>query len=216
MVMTSCRGFKLAISSSSDIRLLWFEAPDFFWNATSVRYCKTAPIAPCHALLSTRFVPLSGRHSYGLVVPAISSRVLETPLSGRIVRVIDADTLVLEESDDEHRMLRLAGIDAPEKKQPFGSDATRPVSDSVLRQDVIAMSNRQYRYGRTIAVLMSHGRDFNLAMVKQGPVWHNLRYAHEQSSAQAQANALTQPAPLLGRRNLGHGTRSDGHHSVVQ
>ena len=45
-------------------------------------------------------------------------------LSGHVVRVVDGDTLVIEAGDERHKV-RLGGIDAPERSQPWGDASTR-------------------------------------------------------------------------------------------
>ena len=45
-------------------------------------------------------------------------------LAGQVVRIVDGDTIVLKVADAQHRV-RLAGIDAPEKNQPWGEASTR-------------------------------------------------------------------------------------------
>jgi len=58
--------------------------------------------------------------------------ILLTPLSvwadtlqGNVVKVADGDTVtIVDERGDKHR-IRLGGIDAPEKDQPYGSESTK-------------------------------------------------------------------------------------------
>ena len=46
-------------------------------------------------------------------------------ISGRIVRVLDGDTVEVLEPGNQLKRIRLAGIDAPEKSQPFGQRLLR-------------------------------------------------------------------------------------------
>ena len=49
-------------------------------------------------------------------------------LTGKVVAIADGDTLtVLDESKTQHK-IRLAGIDAPEKGQAFGTKARRSLA----------------------------------------------------------------------------------------
>lgn len=41
-------------------------------------------------------------------------------INGRIVRVLDGDTVEILGEGNQLKRVRLAGIDAPEKNQPFG------------------------------------------------------------------------------------------------
>lgn len=42
-------------------------------------------------------------------------------LTGRIVGVADGDTVTILTADKQQHRIRIAGIDAPEKAQPFGN-----------------------------------------------------------------------------------------------
>jgi endonuclease YncB( thermonuclease family) len=108
-------------------------------------------------------------------------------LNGCIVRVVDGDTVKLQDDQRIIRTIRLAGIDAPESKMPYGTQATEFLTDLILGKDVVAVTYKQDRYGRTIATIMLAGQDVNLAMIKVGLAWHYKRYAKEQSIAVALA-----------------------------
>ena len=57
-----------------------------------------------------------------LLVPLIAySLVQADTLKGRVVRVTDCDTVVILDSADTQHKIRLTGIDAPERKQAFGT-----------------------------------------------------------------------------------------------
>ena len=53
----------------------------------------------------------------------ISAHAAAETLTGRIVGVSDGDTLTLLDAKQVPHKIRVAGIDAPEKKQPFGEKA---------------------------------------------------------------------------------------------
>ena len=48
------------------------------------------------------------------------SSVQAGTLSGRVVGVSDGDTITILDNTNTQFKIRLSGIDAPEKKQPFG------------------------------------------------------------------------------------------------
>lgn len=111
---------------------------------------------------------------------ALSGASAET-LQGVVVAIQDGDTLtLLDDSKTQHR-IRLAGIDAPEKGQPFGQLSTEGLSGLVFRHDVAVEWKKRDRYGRVVGKVILSGRDVNLAQVEAGLAWHYLDYAREQS-----------------------------------
>ena len=57
-------------------------------------------------------------------------------LTGHVTRIVDGDTIVLEALGAKHR-IRLAGIDAPARNQPWGEAATRELRRQVAGQQVV-------------------------------------------------------------------------------
>ncbi len=54
-------------------------------------------------------------------------------LTGKVVKITDGDTLYVLDANHKEHKIRLAGIDAPERKQAYGlasrKDTTRSVPD---------------------------------------------------------------------------------------
>jgi endonuclease YncB( thermonuclease family) len=108
-------------------------------------------------------------------------------LNGCIVRVVDGDTVKLQDDRRIIHAIRLAGIDAPEAKMPYGKQATELLTDLILGKEVVALTYKQDRYGRTIATILLAGQDVNLAMIGAGLAWHYKHYAKEQAAADSLA-----------------------------
>ena len=104
-----------------------------------------------------------------------------TPLAGRVVGVTDGDTITVLDSRNSQYKIRLGGIDAPEKAQPFGQQAKAFLSELVFGRQVKVETGKQDRYGRTVGKVFVDERDANLAMVDAGLAWHYKAYANEQS-----------------------------------
>lgn len=114
-----------------------------------------------------------------LILPQVNAETI----TGKVVGVLDGDTVeVLDATNTPHR-IRLAGIDAPEKAQPFGNRAKKRLLELVGGQTVEVESNKVDQYGRTVGKLICDGQDANLAMVKSGLAWWYREYAREQSEA---------------------------------
>lgn len=102
-------------------------------------------------------------------------------VAGRVVGVADGDTItILEASRHVHR-IRYAGIDAPEKAQPFGQRSKQNLARLVEGRDVVAQCGKVDRYGRKVCKVLLDGVDTNLAQVQAGFAWHYRQYASEQS-----------------------------------
>jgi endonuclease YncB( thermonuclease family) len=110
-------------------------------------------------------------------------------MDGRIIRVVDGDTVALQDESGVIHKIRLAGIDAPESRQPFGPEATIFLRGLVLGKQVKALAYKKDRYGRTIATIFFKGQDVNFAIIDAGFAWHYKRYAKEQPAAEAMAYA---------------------------
>lgn len=112
-----------------------------------------------------------------------------------VIGVMDGDTIkVLDAAKVEHR-IRFWGIDAPEKRQPFGTLAKKEMSDLVFDRDVMIEVKDVDRYGREVAVVTMPPRSttslsVNELMVRAGLAWwyeHYAPNAKELESAQKSA-----------------------------
>jgi endonuclease YncB( thermonuclease family) len=108
---------------------------------------------------------------------------------GRVVSIADGDTLtVLDESDSQHR-IRLYGIDAPEKAQPFGQQSKKNLASKVFGATVHVEIVDIDRYGREVGRIYLGGRLINLEQVRDGYAWRYTEYDrhHEFEAAEAEA-----------------------------
>ncbi len=114
-----------------------------------------------------------------LVCLAFSSPA--TVLTGRVVAIADGDTLTaLDERKVQHK-IRLAGIDAPEKRQAYGQRSRQSLADLVFNRVVQIELGKKDRYGREIGKVMLDGQDINLELLRLGLAWHYKAYEREQS-----------------------------------
>lgn len=110
----------------------------------------------------------------------ISSAAQAALLEGRVVGVADGDTITILDNNNTQYKIRLAGIDAPEKKQPFGNVSKKSLSDLVYGKQVTIDWNKQDRYGRTVGKVLVNGVDANLEQVRHGLAWFYKKYQNEQ------------------------------------
>lgn len=104
-------------------------------------------------------------------------------LTGRVVAVADGDTITVLDSLNQQHKIRLAGIDAPEKKQAFGQVSKQHLADLVFGKLVGVEWFKQDKYRRVLGKVLVGGQDANLEQVKAGLAWHYKKYAAEQPPA---------------------------------
>jgi endonuclease YncB( thermonuclease family) len=111
-------------------------------------------------------------------------------LPGRVLRVIDGDSLVLEVRGAQYRV-ELADIDAPELNQPWGTNAAERLNAAVVGLFVVVEGRPLDRGIRGRVVV--RGRDVALDLLYDGLAWSTLpvdpqQYvAHPYSEAERQA-----------------------------
>jgi endonuclease YncB( thermonuclease family) len=89
---------------------------------------------------------------------------------GPLVRVTDGDTLRVK-IQGVAMDFRLSNIDAPEKDQPYGSEARASLLQLVNGQQVVLVPLDTDRYGRTVADVWVGSRNVNRELVKNGSAW---------------------------------------------
>lgn len=113
-------------------------------------------------------------------------------MTGICVGVSDGDSLILELPDGERVRIRLYGIDAPEKDQPFALEARKKlgylVYDKFIRVEVLDID----QYGRYVGKVYAGARYANRFMLKEGLAWHYRYYAAGDAElAEAESRART-------------------------
>ena len=109
--------------------------------------------------------------------------------SGKITAVKDGDTVVML-IKNKPQTIRLAHIDTPEKKQPYGTKAKQFVSDFCFGKTVkIVIANKPDRNGRWIAELYHGNRNLNKELVRSGLAWHYKQFSKNDNYAALELNA---------------------------
>ena len=128
-------------------------------------------------------------------------------LTGKVVRVVDGDTItVLDGSNTQHKV-RLNKIDAPESGQAFGNVSKKHLSSMVAGKEVKVVWQKTDRYGRILGDVFVGELNVNLQMVKDGLAWHfkfydkTPEYAEAEKAARAKKLGLwADPNPVEPRQ----------------
>jgi endonuclease YncB( thermonuclease family) len=125
-----------------------------------------------------------------LALGALLSFSVHAELSmGRIVGDSDSDTVTLLDANQRQYKTRLTGIDAPEKKMPFGQRSKEHLSDLIFSKDVQVETEKLDRYGRTLGKILFDRKDINLARINTGLAWHYKKYQNDHSRSDRQLYA---------------------------
>ena len=70
------------------------------------------------------------------IVLCLATCVHAAALRGRVVGVSDGDTVTVLDAERHQRKVRLAGVDAPEKAEPFGQALNISLADQIFGREV--------------------------------------------------------------------------------
>jgi endonuclease YncB( thermonuclease family) len=100
---------------------------------------------------------------------------------GKVVGVIDGDTIKVRREGKEVKIL-LAGIDCPEKKQPFGEKAKKFTFGLTYGQLVMVKEKTPHSNGSIVAdIILPEGINLNQQLVWAGLAWWYRRKAPNDS-----------------------------------
>lgn len=97
-----------------------------------------------------------------------------------VIGISDGDTLTVLH-DREPVKIRIAEIDAPEKKQPFGTHSKQSLADICFGKLAEITPKTTDRYGRTVARVSCNGQDVSEYQLKNGMAWVFDRYVTDRS-----------------------------------
>jgi endonuclease YncB( thermonuclease family) len=117
-------------------------------------------------------------------------------IEGLVVKIADGDTLTLLTSSNKKIKIRLAGIDTPEIKQPFGNKAKQALAKLVFQKKALIEVQTKDRYGRTVGVVFVDGQNVNYELVRQGMAWVYRKYTNDEILYGLEAQAKTKKTGL--------------------
>jgi len=126
-----------------------------------------------------------------------SSQILE----GKVVSILDGDTIIVLDTNNETFKVRLASIDAPENSQPFGQQAKQKLSSLIFDRNVSVKWKVRDRYERILGKVENNGQDICLKMIETGYAWHYKRF--QQSQQPSDRNSYTEAENRSRQQQIG-------------
>ena len=131
-------------------------------------------------------------HRYLLLILAtLAMQPAGADINGKVVAVTDGDTIKVLDGNKVQHKIRLTGIDAPEKAQPYGNASRKHLATMVAGKDVRVETTKNDRYGRVLGKVWVQPRDCpscgktlnaNHAQILSGMAWWYQDYAKDQSA----------------------------------
>lgn len=123
-----------------------------------------------------------------------------------VVAISDGDTIKArcgEPGAFQQVTIRLAEIDAPEKRQPFGQRSRASLAALCFKTWATIQPQTRDRYGRTVARVECRGRDASAEQTRMGYAWFYARYGTDDSvrvleavARDSRAGLWADPAPV--------------------
>lgn len=112
-----------------------------------------------------------------------------------VVGVSDGDTLTAR-CPDRTVKIRLAEIDAPEKKQAFGTRSKQALSDLCFGKEAEIRPQVRDKYSRTVARVSCAGQDASASQLQAGMAWVYRKYSTDPALPPLEAAARAARAGL--------------------
>lgn len=100
-------------------------------------------------------------------------------IKGLVVKITDGDTLTLLDGANKQVKVRLAGIDTPESRQPYGNRAKQELASLSFSKRVVVKVQDVDRYARVVGRIDVGGLDVNAEMVRRGAAWVYRQYTKD-------------------------------------
>jgi len=115
----------------------------------------------------------------------------DTRLPATLVSITDGDTVKVLLFKDRKFTIRLYGIDAPEKDQPYGAISTQNLErlcqyNFKHEVDIFTVD----KYSRLVAVLYCNGVNVNLKQVENGLAWSYYTNDYQEAEQTARASGV--------------------------
>jgi len=203
----------LLIGGAVYVRFRWHRSPQAYRAMTALAACYFIAgslvgawalhvAAPRPVLVAATSPSIA---SLATPVTSAAAQPLNPPntFSAKVTNITDGDTVDVVGSDNATYAIRLAGIDAPEHDQAFGTQSTQHLTSRIAGKTVTLDCENERSYGRLICkILLPNGEDIDLDQVKAGMAWHYKQYQDEQGPADREAYATAECTAMKSKLGL--------------
>ena len=113
-----------------------------------------------------------GKFSFTAIALLCSVLSFADDLQGKVVAVIDGNTLQIAYQNNQTHVVQLIGIDSPELSQAYGEESKKYLEKIALGKKVTVNIEGKDRRGNPLAVVMVNGkRDLRVDLLEEGLAW---------------------------------------------
>jgi micrococcal nuclease len=113
-----------------------------------------------------------------------------------VIKISDGDTLTIVDQSKNQIKIRLAEIDTPESRQPYGNKSKQELSGLCFGKNVTIQVQTKDRYGRTVGRIYVGNLDVNAEMIRLGAAWVYRQYAQDKTLYKLENQARKEQAGL--------------------
>jgi len=96
-------------------------------------------------------------------------------ISGKVITVVDGNTLEVFTGENETYKIFLFGIDSPELEQEYGDKAKRFLEKLILDKNVEVQIQGKDRLGNRLGIILIDGEDLREKLLEAGLAWTSER-----------------------------------------
>lgn len=122
-------------------------------------------------------------------------------LNGKVIEINDGDELTIFNLNRPVRV-KLLGVDAPEKDQPFGAAARQHLSDLVFNKNVLVEYSGIGQHNSLIGRVLLNDSDIGAQMIRDGAAWFDPSYKSQLADTQREIYYQSELAARSEKRGL--------------
>ncbi|OCG45027.1 hypothetical protein A9G35_07035 [Gilliamella sp. Choc5-1] len=101
----------------------------------------------------------------------LSNTLVYADFNGKVVKVIDGDTVDILTIKKQKIRVRLLDIDAPESKQAYGNASRKYLASLIAAKNVFVKESKKDIYERSLGTIFLNEVNINEKMVENGYAW---------------------------------------------
>jgi micrococcal nuclease len=121
-----------------------------------------------------------------MITLAATTTVDALDVDGKVVSVVDGNTIEILSKDNLRYSVVLAGIDSPESEQEFGGEARKFVSEMILNKKVTLRITGKDKSGKYLGIVFLGDEDVRIDLLKAGLAWTQEKHPDEELEAYRQ------------------------------